>query len=327
MPYRNGASAGWKAYQILCVLWLILLVACNAQTLASRPTTAPTPTDASPAAATPVVVDVASAEETLPANVLPSAADFPPGWQPDGDAKRYDSETLFDFMNGAADLYFTYGFESLTVGQYIDNEGRSLQVEVYGTASDADAYGLFTYNSYGEPLDLGLDGELDSGYRLAFWQGRHYVQIASREAVEDDVLLVFGQAVALALPQGGQRPSLIDGLPQEGLVPGSVRFFREKMALDNLLWLGSDDVLGLGADTGGVVARYERDGQALDLLLVSFPDAQRAEQARAGLESASLDNLRAVGVSGRMVAVLFGSASPTEETQALLDQALAAGRR
>jgi hypothetical protein len=205
------------------------------------------------------------------------------------EAKHYDRDTLFDFMNGAADLYFTYGFEGLSVGEYTDRDGRVIQIEIYDTATDADAYGLFTYNSYGEPIELGVDGELDSGYRLAFWQGPHYVHIAPREEVQNAILRDFGQAVASALPQAGQRPFLVDALPREGLTPGSMRFFREKMALDNLLWLGSDDVMGLGADTQGVVARYEVGGQGLDLLLVAFPDAERAEQARLGLEGAELD--------------------------------------
>jgi hypothetical protein len=201
--------------------------------------------------------------------------------------RRYDSETLFDFMNGAADLYFTYGFEGLSVGQYVDQDGRVVQVEIYDTATDADAYGLFTYNSYGEPIDLGVDGELDSGYRLAFWQGAHFVQLLPREEVQNEVLRAFGRAVASALPQGGQRPSLVDALPQEELDTDSVRFFREKMALDNLLWLGPDDVLGLGADTQGVVAHYDLDaasevgGAGVDLLLVAYPDAGRALIAQA----------------------------------------------
>jgi hypothetical protein len=247
----------------------------------------------------------------------------------DGEPKHYDAETLFDFMDGAADLYFTYGFEALTVGQYVADapvggERRAVQVEIYDMASDADAYGLFTYNSYGEPLDLGVEGELDPGYRLAFWQGRRYVQIVARESVDDDVLRAFGRAVASALPPGGRRPALVDALPQERQVPGSVRFFREKMALDNLLWLGSDDVLGLGADTEGVVARYERDGQGMDLLIVAFPDAQRAVQARAGLEGAGLETLAASGVVGRTLGAVFGLDAPQAAARALLEQALAA---
>ena len=240
----------------------------------------------------------------------------------EGEAVHYDSETLFDFMNGAADLYFTYGFERLSVGQYVDRDGRVIQVEIYDTATDADAYGLFTYNSYGEPIDLGVDGELDSGYRLAFWQGPHYVQIAPREEVQNDILRAFGEAVASALPQAGQRPALVDALPGEGLQTDSVRFFREKMALDNLLWLGSDDVMGLGADTQGVVARYDVGGQGFDLLLVAFPDADRAEQARLGLEGAELE-LIVLERGDNVLGAAIGQAD-AETGRALLAEALAA---
>ena len=240
----------------------------------------------------------------------------------ENEPRRYDSETLFDFMNGAADLYFTYGFEGLSVGEYVDKDGRVIQIQIYDTATDADAYGLFTYNSYGEPIQLGVDGELDSGYRLAFWQGPHYVQIAPREEVQNAILRAFGEAVASALPQAGQRPYLVDALPQEGLESGSVRFFREKMALDNLLWLGSEDVMGLGPDTQGVVARYDLDGQGIDLLLVAFPDADRAEQARLGLEGAELD-LVALESSDNVLGAAIGQAD-AETGRALLEQALAA---
>ena len=315
-PDRFRTDASSATCQVWSIVWIVLLAACTAQPATPTSTAASAP-EPLPAAPTP-----APTADKLSADVLP-AGDAVPGWQLDGAPKRYNSETLFDFMNGAADLYFTYGFESLTVGHYTA-DGRVIQVEVYDTASGADAYGLFTYNSYGEPLDLGVDGEWDPGYRLAFWQGRSYVQIVARETVDGDTLRAFGRAVASALPEGGQRPVLVDALPQEGLVPGGVRFFREKMALDNLLWLGSDDVLGLGADVEGLVARYERDGQAMDLLLVAFPDAQRAEQARAGLEGAGLDTLAVTDRKGRTLGAVFDSAAPGAATQALLEQALAA---
>jgi hypothetical protein len=86
-----------------------------------------------------------------PQNALP-AADAVAGWTRTKDSATYDQETLYDFMNGAADLYFTYGFERLAVGNYAHAGGDVLQVEVYRVATDADAYGLFTYNSYGDPL-------------------------------------------------------------------------------------------------------------------------------------------------------------------------------
>ena len=51
------------------------------------------------------------------------------------------------------------------------------------------------------------------------------------------------------------------------------------MALDNLLWMGNDDVPGLGRTPRALSPLHERDGQALDLLLVTFPDGHRLASA------------------------------------------------
>ena len=233
----------------------------------------------------------------------------------------YDSETLFDFMNGAADLYFTYGFERLAVGKYQNADGVELQVEVYGVATDADAYGLFTYNSYGEPIDLGIDGELESGTRLAFWQRRTFVQVIAREPVDDETLRAFGQAVHSALPEGGERPEIVQALPTGGMQPGSARFFRQKMALDNLIWLGSKDVLGLGEDVEGVLAHYQIDGQEADLILVAFPDDQRAQDALSGLQGAGIEELVAAEIKSGTLGAVLGQVDESVARE-LLDEAL-----
>jgi hypothetical protein len=231
------------------------------------------------------------------------------GWQSAGEPQRYDRETLYDLVNGAADLYFSYGFEEATVEQYADDQGRTARVEVYNTRSDADAYGLYTYHSYGEAIELGVDGERAPGYRLAFWQGRAFVQIVTREAVDDGALWALGEAIAESLPQGGTRPALVASLPEQGLQAGSVRFFREKIALDNLIWLGTDDLLGLGPDVQGVVARYEIEDKSADLLWVAYPDAARAELAFAALVESGIEELVEAGVREGVLGAVFGTVS------------------
>jgi hypothetical protein len=245
-----------------------------------------------------------------------------PGWRLEGDPRRYDRETLYDLVNGAADLYFSYGFVDVNVARYAGDAGQAAQVEVYHTATSADAFGLFTYLSYGEPVELGIDGEREPGYRLAFWQGQAFVQIIAREAVDDDALWALGQAVAATLPPGGARPALVDALPAEGLQARSARFFRVKLALDNLLWLGTDDLLGLGPDVEGLVARYEIEGQTGDLLLVAYPDADRAERAFEALEAGEVEGLVATAQGGRVLGAAFGSL-PTGVAERLISEAIA----
>jgi hypothetical protein len=254
-----------------------------------------------------LLVACTARQPTLPASkALLPASDAIPGWRLEGGKVTYGREGLYGFMNGAADLYFTYGFEELAVGRYAGAGGEVLQVEVYRLASDADAYGVFTYNSYGEPTDLGVDGELVEAYRLAFWQDRTFVQILAQGQVSDEALGAFGEAISTALPGGGERPALVAALPAEGLLSRETRFFREKMALDNLFWLGPNDVLGLGPDSEGVLAHYEIYGQRLSLILVTFPDAARAQAAQAGLQVADVEDLVVAEIEGRTLGAVFG---------------------
>ena len=154
---------------------------------------------------------------------------------------------------------------------------------------------------------------------MAFWGHRTFVQVIAPEA-DDGALRAFAEAAASALPPDGERPAVVVALPTTGLKPGSVRFFREQMALENFLWLGSDDVLGLGPDVEGALAEYELDGQTASLLLVAFPGTQRAQDAQAGLQGAGIDDLVATTVHGAILGAVFGQ--PTEESaSALIDQA------
>jgi hypothetical protein len=79
----------------------------------------------------------------------------------------------------------------------------------------------------------------------------------------------------------------------------------------------------------GLVARYQRDGQPVDLLLVVYPDAQRAGQGRAGLQGAGLENLIAVDVAGTRLGAVLGAGpgaagAAIDTAQALLEEALTA---
>ena len=288
--------------------WVAVLALCCLAGCRMTPQPSPTPEAALP-----------SPEQALP------DADVVPGWSRADGATTYDRDTLFDFMNGAADLYFTFGFELLAVGKYVHADGGQLRIEVYRTATDADAYGLFTYNAYGEPIELGVDGRLASRDGLSFWQRRTFVQILGRGEADDGALRAFAKAVASALPADGKRPALVDALPADGLQPGSARFFREPMALDNFLWLGPENVLGLGPDAEGVLAEYQLSGQEAILMLVAFADSVRAQAAQSGLEGAGVEDLVAVQVHGNTVGAVFGQ--PDHETaSALLDRAFATVR-
>src|SRR5512136_401656 len=117
------------------------------------------------------------------------------GWQPSDEIQTYNSETIFDLVDGQADAFFAYGFEQVAVRSYKNSSGTMLRVEAWQLATPADAYGLFTANRAGTPADVGNGGDTDPGRRLAFWKNRYFVSANATGDVPDADLKAFAQAI------------------------------------------------------------------------------------------------------------------------------------
>jgi hypothetical protein len=220
----------------------------------------------------------------------------------------YDSETIFNLVNGQADFFFVYGFEQVAVRRYQNAEEIVLDIQIWQVADDASAYGLFSAGVAGEPVAIGNEGDGDAGRRLVFWQDRYVAQFFSRKDIPDADLQVFGEAVSAALPAGGERPALVDRLPADGLVPRSSLFFHEELSIQNEIWLGGENVLGLSPDTDGILGRYEIGGTTVRLMLVEYPNAEMASTALAVLLSDEVEGLVAADAKDNLLGAVFGEA-------------------
>ncbi len=270
--------------KVFHLLWIVIfLVGCGAKAT-------PTPT--------------VSLREVFP------AGDAIPGWTRDGDTETYTGDTLYDMVDGQADAFFAYNFRQVSVQNYA-GEDTVLRIEIWQLATPADAYGLFTRNRSGEPADIGNEGDTDPDRRLAFWQDRYYVQVRSRKAIADTTLRAFAEAIAAALPTGGETPALMSKLPPDGLLPRRAIFFRQELSIQDEIWLGGENILGLTTETEGVLGHYTlNDARAL-LLMVQYPDADAASTGLAALIGAHVDGLLAADTHNALLAAVFGNADPT----------------
>ena len=256
-----------------------------------------------------------------------------PDWTPAGEAEVYDRENIYDLVNGQAESFFAYGFEQVAVQRYENDAGVNLDVEVWQLATPANAYGLFTASIAGAPTDVGPstlptvaghrnNGDADPGRRLSFWQDRYLVQVRARSELNDAALRGFAQAIAMALPVGGETPALVKRLPPDGLVERSAVFFHEEISIQNKLWLGGENVLGLSPETDGVLAQYDLGGETpVWLLLAQYPDADLAAAGISALEAGSVDMLVSVGAQDNLLGAVFG-AIPESMADQLLAEAL-----
>jgi hypothetical protein len=251
------------------------------------------------------------------------ASEALPNWTATGASQVFDDQTIYDLVDGQADSYLAYGFERVAVQSYQNATGATLRITVWQVATAADAYGLFTTIRSGTPVPVGNDGDADPGRRIVFWQDRYLADLFVQPAMSEGDLQELARAVSAQIPAGGARPTLEQWLPSQGLVASSAIFFHEEISIQNWLWLGSQNVLGLGPDTDGILARYDLDGEAAQLLLVQYPAAQAASAGLAGLQSAALDNLVAADVHGQLLGAVFGQADAPAAAE-LLSQSLGA---
>ncbi len=272
---RTRANRHWLSFIGHCSLIIVLqLMGCNSEKSVSLP------------------------------DVFPAVDAFP-NWPPVGKVELFDRENIYDLVNGQADAFFAYGFEQVAVQSYETAENL-LRVEVWQLATPADAYGLFTSGIAGTPIAIGNDGDADPGRRLAFWQNRYYVQVRARQKLDDAGLRGFAEAVSQALPAGGERPTLVGLLPPDDLVERNAIFFREEISIQDMVWLGGENLLGLGSETEGVLARYDVGGAAAQLLLIQYPDAEAASAGLAALESGQVDGLVTSDMRDNLLGAVFG---------------------
>ena len=78
-------------------------------------------------------------------NLLPSS-DWSVEWKWDGDPQYFYSENLYEYINGSADLYNSYGFQELVTINYAANEDQYVILDIYDMGTSLNAFGIFSKN-------------------------------------------------------------------------------------------------------------------------------------------------------------------------------------
>jgi hypothetical protein len=202
------------------------------------------------------------------------------GWMAGAEDQVFDRDNIFDYMDGAGEIYLAFDFQFLFVREYAKPDAPSVVVEIYQMGSSEDAFGVFTQDTDGEAADVGQEAIYAAGL-LRFWKNTIFVRIlADKETPEaKSVVMRLGGAIEAAITQEGKRPQLVSVLPAEGLKPKSVRYFHTLISLNSHYYLANINILNLSPETQVVMARYQKDGSQASLLLAAYPSVARAFDA------------------------------------------------
>jgi len=239
------------------------------------------------------------------------------GWRSVDEGQIYDTESIYSYIDGHAEVYMAYGMVRCLSRRYSGPEGEpDIVLDLFEQASAADAFGVFTHDRDGEDVDIGQGGLFRHGW-LSFWKGHWFgsVYAEGESAASKEAVLALGRAAADSMREVGDVPPLVAELPTDGLDPRSVRFLHTQEILNGVVYLGYENALQFGPEVDAVVGRYQRPEGSGWLLLVDYPDEVATELAEGGAIEAGIAVRRR---GSRLAAVL------APEPQAAGDGLLAA---
>jgi hypothetical protein len=222
------------------------------------------------------------------------------GFTPAGPDRTFTSETLFELIDGGAEVYRALNLRRTVHRRYSHPDENDILADVFDMGSSNDAYGAY-HNDIREAGTAGFGCESEyQGGTLNFWKDRYYVSVVAIFETERSAraVLAIGRAVAEAIPGDAPPPELTERLPAEGLLAEQIYYFHDHHGLARRYRLGDGNPLLLHAGTEGLLARYrssadnDPDAPPLVLLLVEYPSAEEAESAHRNFRSAHVPRWR-----------------------------------
>lgn len=248
------------------------------------------------------------------------------GWRRDGEVKTYDRDGIFEYIDGAGEVYRLYDFREVVVVEFQKSGCEPALIEIFDMGSAGDAYGIFTFYHEGRDIDLGQGAYLRAGL-LSFWQGKYYVAVSTDNTGDDAeaILLLLAHAMAKILPREGTPPGWLKYFPEAELRPQSMRYVHNHQALNYHLFVSEKNILQLDNNTEVALAQYRPGPQGFAQVWVRYPDSTAADTAFAAFtkqyptvgkmgEAARDDQGKwhTAAVYGRFIALVVGTPTKTD---------------
>jgi len=203
------------------------------------------------------------------------------GWVKLGQDETYDRETLYDYMNGGAEVYLAFDFQKVFVRKYSGPDENEIHLDIYDMGSSSEAFGIFSCDREDEEIGIGQESEYGPGL-LRFWKDKYFISIMAMgdERAAEPVLIELAKSVDRLIPKEGSRPEILNIIPEKGLKKDRVSYFHSAVNLNNRFYIASENILQLSDRTDCIFAEYYEDDEALGfLLVVRYENEEKAQTA------------------------------------------------
>jgi hypothetical protein len=199
------------------------------------------------------------------------------GFTRSNDIVSYNTDNLFEFMDGAADLYLIYDFSGLNLQQYKDKNGNTITIEIYNQKTVNNSFGIYGQERpfECEYLDIGTQANYIEGY-LNFYQGKYYVKVGGYNlgAKDRELLTSAAKKVSGALGEKTAPPAILKVFPEKSKVKNREEYIPK-------------DFLGYSFFEKAFTSEYQDAGVAYKLFIIETPDRPALEKSVAEYKKAT----------------------------------------
>ncbi len=225
-----------------------------------------------------IVFKVDIAAQVDPAELLSETIS---GWKVSEQDRFFNDSTLYDYIDGGAELFISYGFTKVFNRNYSRTNQPDITVDIFYMNSSADAYGVFMHSTGRIENDFGNQSQTTKG-SVIFWKDNFYVSIMSNpETAESKAAMAnIAGIIDKFIPDKGNFPPIINLLPEANLDKKSIRYFKHYIWLNTHTFISNDNILNINEKVNCVQAKYKINNSYPLLLLLQYPDIDEAGLAR-----------------------------------------------
>jgi len=181
-----------------------------------------------------------------------SGTDFPmvEGWSRPGDVLTYDADNLWEYINGAAELFVEFGVQTCRTADLASGD-LTVTVDLYDMGSPLNAFGVYERERPGDPVTVpgAASGVVSAPYQALLLKGSTYAKVNAFEGeLTDEAGLELLEALAASLPGDTSPPAELSLLPTGGRIAGTEGYKPKAY-------------LGRAELTDCLYAEYSRDGE------------------------------------------------------------------
>jgi len=202
------------------------------------------------------------------------------GWKVAAKDQIYNRNNLYDYIDGGAELYLSYGFQNVVNRTYVKSGQPDMVVDVFDMGDSQNAYGVFSHAREEEDTTFGQGSQYAAGL-LLFWKDRYYISILTIPETVESKKAIFELAgkIEKAIGKEGPLPEILTLLPQQSLVKESIRYFRHYVWLNSYYFVADQNILHINEKTKALLAKYGEKKKRYLLLLVKYSSDKDAKHA------------------------------------------------